>query len=111
MKFTYHKSINFGLLGVQSKAGGVVSAAMIAPCAGGFLRPFLVRLVNCSKFELCGLAFRNPAAWTIQLPNREDATIEKITIHIDSSRRITFRHCKIFSDDDLPEGNTPRTVR
>jgi len=75
------------------------------------LRPFLVRLVNCSKVELNGPTFRNPAAWTIHLLNCEDATIEKITIDsranhnndgidIDSSRRITVRHCEIFSDDD-----------
>ena len=74
-------------------------------------RPFLFRLVNSSRFQVSGIMLRHAAAWTCHLMNCEDALIENIRIDsrvnenndgidIDSSRRVTVRHCEIFTDDD-----------
>ena len=74
-------------------------------------RPFLMRLVDSSGFELSGVSLRNPAAWTCHLMNCEDALIQNLSIDsrvnhnndgidIDSSRRVIVRHCEIYTDDD-----------
>lgn len=74
-------------------------------------RPFLVRLVHSRNVTLRGLTLRASAAWTVHLLNCDDALVEGVTIDsrvnenndgidIDSSRRVTVRHCRIFTDDD-----------
>lgn len=74
-------------------------------------RPFLVRLVHASGVTLSGLTLRGSAAWTVHLLDCEEVLVEHVTIDsrvnenndgidIDSSRRVTVRHCKIFTDDD-----------
>jgi hypothetical protein len=74
-------------------------------------RPFLVRLVHARGVTLRGLQLRASAAWTVHLLDCEDGLVESVTIDsrvnenndgidIDSSRRVTVRHCKIYTDDD-----------
>ena len=74
-------------------------------------RPFLVRLVHARGVTLSGLQLRASAAWTVHLLDCEDVLVERLLIDsrvnentdgidIDSSRRVTVRHCKIFTDDD-----------
>ncbi|MBC8011928.1 MAG: right-handed parallel beta-helix repeat-containing protein [Burkholderiales bacterium] len=74
-------------------------------------RPFLVRLVHARGVTIRGLTLRASAAWTVHLLDCEDALVEHVTIDsrvnenndgidIDSSRRVTVRDCKIFTDDD-----------
>ncbi len=74
-------------------------------------RPFLVRLVHARGVTISGLTLRASAAWTVHLLDCEDGLVENVTIDsrvnenndgidIDSSRRVTVRHCKIFTDDD-----------
>ncbi len=74
-------------------------------------RPFLVRLVHARGVTIRGLTLRASAAWTVHLLDCEDAVVEDATIDsrvnenndgidIDSSRRVTVRRCKIFTDDD-----------
>jgi hypothetical protein len=74
-------------------------------------RPFLMRLVHAKGVIIRGLQLRASAAWTVHLLDCEDALVENVTIDsrvnenndgidIDSSRRVTVRHCRIFTDDD-----------
>lgn len=74
-------------------------------------RPFLVRVVHAQNVTISGLTLRASAAWTVHLLDCDDALVERVTIDsrvnenndgidIDSSRRVTVRHCTIFSDDD-----------
>jgi len=88
-----------------------VGSAFVIGAPGHTQRPFLLRLANSTGFELSGLTLRNAAAWTVHLLNCEDALIERLAIDsrvnenndgidIDSSRRVTVRHCEIFTDDD-----------
>lgn len=74
-------------------------------------RPFLVRLVHSRDIVIRGLQLRASAAWTVHLLNCDDAIVENVTIDsrvnenndgidIDSSRNITVRNCRIFTDDD-----------
>ncbi|MCU0793486.1 MAG: glycosyl hydrolase family 28 protein, partial [Opitutaceae bacterium] len=74
-------------------------------------RPFLVRLVHARGVTVRGLTLRASAAWTVHLLDCEDALVEDVTIDsrvnenndgidIDSSRRVTVRRCKIYTDDD-----------
>jgi hypothetical protein len=74
-------------------------------------RPFLVRLVHTKGITLRGLTLRASAAWTVHLLDCDDALVEHAAIDsrvnenndgidIDSSRNVTVRHCRIFTDDD-----------
>ena len=74
-------------------------------------RPFLVRLVHTQNVTLSGLELRGSAAWTVHLLDCEDVLVENVFIDsrvnenndgidIDSSRRVTVRHCRIYTDDD-----------
>ncbi|MEO0054100.1 MAG: hypothetical protein RLZZ50_47 [Verrucomicrobiota bacterium] len=74
-------------------------------------RPFLVRLVHARGVKIQGLTLRASAAWTVHLLDCEDGLVENVVIDsrvnenndgidIDSSRRVTVRHCNIFTDDD-----------
>jgi hypothetical protein len=74
-------------------------------------RPFLLRLVDCSRLSLRGLTLRNAAAWTVHLLNCTDATLEDLVvdsrvnenndgIDIDSCRRVIVRRCEVNTDDD-----------
>lgn len=74
-------------------------------------RPFLVRVVHTQGVTIRGLQLRASAAWTVHLLDCEDGLVEDVLIDsrvnenndgidIDSSRRVTVRRCKIYTDDD-----------
>lgn len=107
------------ILGERVQNVGLTGDGVIDGNGGAFLqgmaehprRPFLVRLVHAKGVTLSGLTLRASAAWTVHLLDCEDALVERVCIDsrvnenndgidIDSSRRVTVRHCKIFTDDD-----------
>jgi hypothetical protein len=100
---------NVGLSGegvIDGNGGAFLQGAPEHPS-----RPFLVRLVHTRGLRISGLQLRGSAAWTVHLLDCEDALVEDVVIDsrvnenndgidIDSSRRVTVRRCKIFTDDD-----------
>lgn len=101
------KNVGLSGEGVIDGNGG----AFLQGSTGHASRPFLVRLVHARGVRVSDLQLRGSAAWTVHLLDCEDALVEHVVIDsrvnenndgidIDSSRRVTVRHCKIFTDDD-----------
>lgn len=74
-------------------------------------RPFLIRIVNSSKFKMKDIHIRESAAWAVHLFQSNDILIDNIEIYnhanknndgidLDSSYNITITNSKIDSGDD-----------
>ena len=77
-----------------------------------FLRPKMVRIIDCKKVLLEGVTFRNPPNWTINPVLCEDVSILKVMVNnlptaqnsdaldLESCRRATIRDCTFDTGDD-----------
>lgn len=77
-----------------------------------YLRPRLLRLINCKKVLLEGITFQNPPAWTLNPALSEDVSILNVTVHnspaaqnsdaldVESCRHVTIRGCTFEAGDD-----------
>ncbi len=77
-----------------------------------FLRPKMVRLINCKKVLLEGVAFQNPPNWTLNPALCEDVSILNVAVHnspvaqnsdaldLESCRRAIIRGCTFDVGDD-----------
>ncbi len=74
-------------------------------------RPFLIRIIDCSRIHIKGIHLRNSACWMQNYLNCEDLLIDGIHVEnqanfnndgvdIDSCRRVIVRNCFIHSEDD-----------
>lgn len=102
-----------------SGAAGVAAVAATGSLAPAdyepyrvFLRPRLVRLLNCRRVLIEGVTFRNAPNWTVHPWLCEDVTIRQVKvfnahhaqnsdgIDIDSCRRVVVRGCIVDTGDD-----------
>ena len=77
-----------------------------------FLRPRMVRLINCRKVLLEGVTFQNPPNWTLNPELCEDVSILNVNVHndpaaqnsdaldLESCRRAVIRDCTFDAGDD-----------
>jgi polygalacturonase len=77
-----------------------------------FLRPRMVRLINCKKVLLEGVTFQNPPGWTLNPALCEDVSILNAVVHnspsaqnsdaldLESCRRALIRGCTFDTGDD-----------
>jgi polygalacturonase len=77
-----------------------------------FLRPKMVRLINCKKVLLEGVTFQNPPNWTLNPALCEDVSILNVKVHnspaaqnsdaldLESCRRAIIRDCTFDAGDD-----------
>ena len=74
-------------------------------------RPFLIRIIDCSRVHIAGLTMKNAACWMQNYLNSEQLLIEGITVRnhanynndgmdIDGCRNVVIRHCRVSSGDD-----------
>ena len=74
-------------------------------------RPFLIRVIDCSRVHIANLTMKNAACWMQNYLNCEHLLIEGITVRnhanynndgmdIDGCRNVVIRHCRISSGDD-----------
>ena len=95
----------------QLQKSGSLNPADYEP-AHPFLRPKMVRLINCKKVLLQGVTFENPPMWTLNPALCEDVSILNVTVHnsptaansdaldLESSRRAIIRDCTFDVGDD-----------
>ena len=77
-----------------------------------FLRPRMVRLINCRKVLLEGVTFLNPPNWTLNPELCEDVSILNVNVHndpaaqnsdaldLESCRHAVIRNCTFDAGDD-----------
>ena len=77
-----------------------------------FMRPKMVRLVQCRKVLLTGVTFQNPPNWTLNPALCEDVSLVRVTVHnspaaqnsdaldLESCRRAVIRDCTFEAGDD-----------
>lgn len=77
-----------------------------------FLRPKLLRLINCQNVLLKGVTFQNPPSWTLNPEFCTNVLIEHVTVHnapsaqnsdgldLESCRRAVVRGCTFDVGDD-----------
>jgi polygalacturonase len=77
-----------------------------------FLRPKMLRLINCKKLLLEGVTFQNPPNWTLNPALCEDVSILNVTVRnspvaqnsdaldLESCRRAIIRDCTFDVGDD-----------
>ena len=74
-------------------------------------RPFLIRIIDCSRVHIANLTMKDAACWMQNYLNCEQVLIEGITVRnhanynndgmdIDGCRDVVIRHCRISSGDD-----------
>ena len=74
-------------------------------------RPFLIRMIDCSRVHVAGLTLKNAACWMQNYLNCEKLLIEGVTVRnhanynndgfaIDGCRGVILRHCRVSSGDD-----------
>lgn len=75
------------------------------------MRPFLMRLVNCSNVTIKDVQLLESANWTLHLLGCNDVTVDGVKIanttkanrdglDIDACKNVTVSNCKIYSQDD-----------
>ena len=78
---------------------------------GHMLRPFLVRLVQCSGVRITGLEFRQSVAWCFHLQECRNVVLEEVKvtnrcngnndgIDIDGCSMVKIRNCSLDTGDD-----------
>ena len=77
-----------------------------------FLRPKLLRIINCKKLLIEGVTFQNPPNWTLNPALCEDVAILNVTVHnspiaqnsdaldLESCRHAIIRDCTFDVGDD-----------
>ena len=77
-----------------------------------FLRPRMVRFINCKKLLLQGVTFQNPPNWTLNPSLSEDVSILNVTVHnsyaaqnsdaldLESCRRAIIKDSTFDAGDD-----------
>ena len=74
-------------------------------------RPFLIRIIDCSRVHIANLTMKNAACWMQNYLNCEYLLVEGITVRnhanynndgmdIDGCRNVVIRHCRVSSGDD-----------
>ena len=98
-------------LAEQLKKSGSLNVADYEP-AHRFLRPKMVRLIDCKKVLLEGVTFQNPPNWTLNPALCEDVSILNVSVHnspnaqnsdaldLESCRRAVIRNSTFEAGDD-----------
>jgi polygalacturonase len=93
------------------RRSGSLKPADYEPCHQ-YLRPRMLRLINCRKILIEGVTFRNPPAWTLNPQLCEDVSILNVTVlnspaaqnsdalDLESCRRAVIRGCSFDTGDD-----------
>lgn len=93
------------------RTAGSLNLADYEP-AHQYLRPRMLRLINCKKVLLEGVTFQNPPNWTINPGLCEDVSILDVKVHnspdaqnsdaldLESCRRAVIRGCTFDAGDD-----------
>ncbi len=77
-----------------------------------YLRPKMLRLIDCKKILLEGVTFENPPAWTLNPALCQDVSILNVTVHnspaaqnsdaldVESCRHVVIQNCAFEAGDD-----------
>ena len=74
-------------------------------------RPFLLRMIDCSRVHIAGLTLKNAACWMQNYLNCEHLLLEGLTVRnhanynndgmdVDGCRNVVIRGCRVSSGDD-----------